>query len=48
MTTPASGKWHGRAGTFVLQHTGTMNRGAPQLSVTVIFLLFSAKLAAAK
>ncbi|MBA2260420.1 MAG: DUF3224 domain-containing protein [Acidobacteria bacterium] len=27
---------HGRAGTFVLQHTGTMTRGEPQLSVTVV------------
>jgi hypothetical protein len=26
----------GRKGTFALQHTGTMNRGAPQLSVTVV------------
>ena len=26
----------GRAGTFVLQHTGTMTRGAPDLSVTVV------------
>jgi len=31
-----SGTLSGRAGTFVLQHTGTMNRGAPQLSVTVV------------
>lgn len=30
------GALHGRIGTFVLQHTGTMNRGAPQLSVTVV------------
>jgi hypothetical protein len=27
---------HGRTGTFVLQHTGTMTRGTPQLSVTVV------------
>ncbi len=27
---------HGRKGTFVLQHTGTMNRGASSLSVTVV------------
>lgn len=27
---------HGRRGTFVLQHSATMNRGAPQLSVTVV------------
>ena len=26
----------GRSGTFVLQHTGTMNRGAPQLTITVV------------
>jgi len=30
------GTLHGRKGTFALQHTGTMNRGAPQLSVTVV------------
>jgi hypothetical protein len=27
---------HGRAGTFYLQHTGTMDRGTPSLSVTVV------------
>lgn len=27
---------HGRSGTFVLQHSGTMTRGAAQLSVTVV------------
>jgi hypothetical protein len=26
----------GKAGTFVLQHSGTMNRGAPSLAVTVV------------
>jgi hypothetical protein len=31
-----SGKLHGRTGTFVLQHSGTMTRGTPQLSVTVV------------
>ncbi len=31
-----SGTLEGRAGSFVLQHTGTMNAGAPQLSVTVV------------
>jgi len=31
-----SGTLHGRHGTFILQHTGTMTRGAPQLSVTVV------------
>ena len=31
-----SGTLDGRAGTFILQHTGTMNRGALQLSITVV------------
>ncbi|HTC93158.1 MAG TPA: DUF3224 domain-containing protein [Terriglobales bacterium] len=31
-----SGTLHGRQGTFVLQHSGTMTRGAPQLSITVV------------
>ena len=31
-----SGTLHGRSGSFALQHTGTMNRGAPELSVTVV------------
>jgi hypothetical protein len=31
-----NGTLHGRRGTFVLQHSATMNRGAPSLSVTVI------------
>src|SRR4051812_45191635 len=31
-----SGRLEGKAGTFVLQHSGTMNRGTPQLSVTVV------------
>ena len=31
-----SGTLEGRAGTFVLQHSGTMDRGTPQLSVTVV------------
>lgn len=26
----------GRSGSFVLQHSGTMTRGAPQLSITVV------------
>jgi Protein of unknown function (DUF3224) len=30
------GALHGRKGSFVLQHTGTMNRGVPSLSVTVV------------
>lgn len=31
-----TGTLHGRSGTFVLQHSGTMNRGEPRLSVTVV------------
>jgi hypothetical protein len=31
-----SGTLHGCAGTFVLQHSGIMDRGAPQLSVAVV------------
>ena len=31
-----SGTLQGRAGTFILQHTGTMNRGRPSLSVFVV------------
>ena len=31
-----SGVLNGRRGTFVLQHTGTMTRGAPSLAVTVV------------
>ena len=31
-----TGTLGGRSGSFVLQHTGTMDRGAPQLSVTVV------------
>jgi hypothetical protein len=31
-----TGNLGGRTGTFVLQHTGTMNRGDAQLSVTVV------------
>lgn len=30
------GTLHGRAGSFVLQHTGIMNRGAPQLSIAIV------------
>jgi Protein of unknown function (DUF3224) len=30
------GALNGKKGTFVLQHTGTMNRSAPSLSVTVV------------
>ena len=31
-----SGTLQGRKGTFILQHTGVMDRGAPQLTITVI------------
>jgi Protein of unknown function (DUF3224) len=31
-----TGTLHGRTGSFVLQHSGTMTRGEPQLSVTVV------------
>jgi hypothetical protein len=31
-----NGTLNGRAGTFALQHSGTMTRGTPQLSVTVV------------
>ncbi|WP_201313292.1 DUF3224 domain-containing protein [Dyella sp. EPa41] len=27
---------HGREGSFALQHSGVMNRGAPQLSITIV------------
>lgn len=30
------GTLHGRSGTFILQHSGTMSRGIPELSVTVV------------
>ena len=30
------GTLEGRSGSFALQHSGTMTRGAPQLSVTVV------------
>jgi len=31
-----SGTLHGRVGAFILQHSGTMTRGAPQLTITVV------------
>jgi hypothetical protein len=31
-----TGKLHDREGTFILQHTGTMNRGVPSLSISVV------------
>ena len=31
-----TGTLNGRTGTFALQHTGTMTRGAPQLTVSVV------------
>jgi hypothetical protein len=31
-----NGTLNGRTGTFALQHTGTMIRGVPQISITVV------------
>jgi hypothetical protein len=31
-----TGRLHGRSGSFILQHTGTMDRGTPSLSITVV------------
>lgn len=31
-----TGTLHGRSGSFVLQHSGTMDQGAQQLSITVV------------
>ncbi len=31
-----SGSLQGRSGTFVLQHNGIMNRGTPELSISVV------------
>jgi hypothetical protein len=31
-----SGALHGKRGTFVLQHTGLMNRGVPSLAIAVV------------
>ena len=31
-----SGTLHGRTGSFILQHTGVMNRGVPHLTITVV------------
>ena len=31
-----TGTLHGRSGSFVLQHSGTMTRGVPQLTITVV------------
>ena len=31
-----TGKLHGHSGSFALQHSGTMTRGAPQLTITVV------------
>ena len=31
-----TGTLNGRSGTFALQHTGSMNRGAPELTVIVV------------
>ncbi len=30
------GTLHGQSGTFALQHSGTMNRGAPHLTISVV------------
>jgi hypothetical protein len=30
------GSLHGRRGSFILQHSGRMNRGAPELTITVV------------
>jgi hypothetical protein len=32
----ATGALHGRIGSFALQHSGVMTRGAPELSITVV------------
>lgn len=31
-----TGELHGRRGTFALQHNGMMNRGVPELTITVV------------
>ncbi len=31
-----TGTLHGRSGAFALQHSGTMTRGTPQLTITVV------------
>jgi hypothetical protein len=31
-----AGTLHGRSGSFILQHSGTMTRGALQLTITVV------------
>lgn len=31
-----TGALHGRSGSFALQHSGSMNRGAPSLTITVV------------
>ncbi len=31
-----SGTLHGRSGSFILQHSGTMTRGEPHLTITVV------------
>jgi hypothetical protein len=31
-----TGSVHGRHGSFALQHSGTLHRGSPQLSVTIV------------
>ena len=31
-----TGTLHGRSGSFILQHSGTMTRGVPELTITVV------------
>ncbi len=31
-----TGTLHGKSGSFILQHSGTLTRGAPQLTITVV------------
>jgi hypothetical protein len=31
-----AGTLHGKSGSFILQHSGTLTRGAPQLTITVV------------
>lgn len=31
-----TGRLHGKRGSFLLQHSGTMTRGVPQLTITVV------------
>jgi hypothetical protein len=31
-----TGTLHGRSGSFIMQHSGIMNRGVPELSIVVV------------